>query len=200
MLQYDDDDGTQPASKEILTSPHELDYALYGLKKQPVKGGRRFNLVVVEDLSRDVIELLGSHFDVDPSFFRQHVANRAWHKVGDWWKEPPNLDVAFSGQNWFSIRYIRARCFPDEESFCRGALEAASFNVDRRLDKDWNHSSFWDGVDGKIEVGVIRSRVSLWVKPSKQPNEDGVGMYNLTSHLASFFANRSLPSMQAFCY
>lgn len=30
-------------------------------------------IYVVEDLSHDVIELLGSAFDVDPHFFRSHV-------------------------------------------------------------------------------------------------------------------------------
>lgn len=176
MLRYDKD-GTTVTPKKVFKSPRELDNALYNLKTPSEQGDSGFNLVVVEDLSRDVIELLGSHFDIDPSFFRQHVANRAWHKVGDWWKEPPNLDVAFSGQNWLSIRYVRARCFPDEESFRRGSLEAAGFNVDRRLDKDWNHSNFWDGVDGKIEVGVIRSRASLWVKPLHEPDGNAVGMY-----------------------
>lgn len=175
LLRYDKD-GTKPMSKEVFKSPHELDNALYNLKTPSEKDISGFNLVVVEDLSRDVIELLGSHFDVDPSFFRQHIANRAWHKVGDWWKEPPNLDVAFSGQNWLSIRYIRARCFPDEESFCRGSSEAADFNVDRRLDRDWNHSNFWDGADGRKEVGIIRSRASLWIQPLHKPDDKAVGI------------------------
>lgn len=176
-------------SKETIRKPRELDTALDGLKTKSANGASRFNLIVVKDLSRDVIEMLGSHLDVDPSFFRQHVTNRAWHKVGDWWKEPPNLDVAFSGQNWFSIRYIRARCFPDEASFCRGFEEASNFNVDRRLDKDWNFSNFWDGVDGKIEVGVIRSRASLWIKPSDRPNDGGVGK---SPHLAGHLTFTSL--------
>lgn len=32
-------------------------------------------LFVVEDLSREVIEALGEHFDVDPSFFQAHLVD-----------------------------------------------------------------------------------------------------------------------------
>lgn len=38
-------------------------------------------LFVVEDLSREVIEALGSHFDIDPMFFRAHVEDSVWHNV-----------------------------------------------------------------------------------------------------------------------
>lgn len=38
-------------------------------------------LFVVEDLSRDVIEALGSHFNVDPSFFREHIVDYAWYNT-----------------------------------------------------------------------------------------------------------------------
>lgn len=38
-------------------------------------------LFVVEDLSRDVIEALGSHFKIDPSFFREHIVDYAWYNT-----------------------------------------------------------------------------------------------------------------------
>lgn len=41
-------------------------------------------LFVVEDLSRDVIEALGFHFKVDPSFFREHIVDYAWYNTSKW--------------------------------------------------------------------------------------------------------------------
>lgn len=38
-------------------------------------------LFVVEDLSRDVIEALGYHFKIDPSFFREHIVDYAWYNT-----------------------------------------------------------------------------------------------------------------------
>lgn len=38
-------------------------------------------LFVVEDLSRNVIEALGSHFKIDPSFFREHIVDYAWYNT-----------------------------------------------------------------------------------------------------------------------
>lgn len=41
----------------------------------------KFRLWVVEDLSREVIEALGSHYDVDPSFFREHIVDYIWYNI-----------------------------------------------------------------------------------------------------------------------
>lgn len=43
----------------------------------------KFRLFVVEDLSREVIETLGAHYDVDPSFFREHVADYVWYNISE---------------------------------------------------------------------------------------------------------------------
>lgn len=41
----------------------------------------RTRLFVVEDLSRNVIEALGNHFKIDPSFFREHIVDYAWYNT-----------------------------------------------------------------------------------------------------------------------
>lgn len=41
----------------------------------------KFRLWVVEDLSRDVIETLGDHYDIDPSFFREHIMDYIWYNI-----------------------------------------------------------------------------------------------------------------------
>lgn len=42
----------------------------------------RFRLFVVEDLSRCVVEALGYHLKVDPSFFREHIVDSARYNFG----------------------------------------------------------------------------------------------------------------------
>lgn len=43
----------------------------------------KFRLFVVEDLSREVIETLGAHYDVDPSFFREHIVDYVWYNISE---------------------------------------------------------------------------------------------------------------------
>lgn len=66
-------------SKQVL-----LDY----LGRSPSYSGTKGRLFVVEDLSSSVIEHLGSHFDIDPSFFRDHITSRVWFSTHD-----PSFDV-----------------------------------------------------------------------------------------------------------
>ncbi|ROW08281.1 hypothetical protein VMCG_03177 [Cytospora schulzeri] len=139
----------------------------------------KLRLFVVEDLSREVIETLGANFDIDPSFFREHLVDYVWYNIKDWWRDPPNLDIVSRGQNWFQMRFIRARYFKDDDSFRKGDIEAQKFNVFRRLEDDHNQSKLWDKTaDGKAEsrIGLIRSRVTFWVKPKEKDNDTRVGI------------------------
>jgi len=43
----------------------------------------QFGLYVVEDLSSDVIEVLGSGLEIEPSFFRAHIVDYVWYNVRD---------------------------------------------------------------------------------------------------------------------
>lgn len=42
----------------------------------------KLRLFVVEDLSREVIEALGHHLKIDPSFFRDHIIDSQWDHLG----------------------------------------------------------------------------------------------------------------------
>ncbi|KAJ0109737.1 hypothetical protein J7T55_004286 [Diaporthe amygdali] len=127
-------------------------------------------LFVVEDLSRNVIEALGYHFKIDPSFFREHIVDYAWYNTSDWWRDPPNLDIVSRGQNWFQLRYVRARNFLSNSEFQEGVEQSKYFNVFRRLDRDFNSNNFWDkhGKD-EAKVGLTRSRATCWIQsPDKK--------------------------------
>jgi Mg2+ and Co2+ transporter CorA len=129
---------------------------------------RQFRLFVVEDLSRDVIELLGSNLDIEPAFFREHIFDYAWYNTRDRWADPPSLNIVTRQNRWVPIRFVTARYFKTPKSFMEGFKEAASFNVLRRLDDDQNGKSMWD--DKEAIVGIIRTRASFWFKSTENQN------------------------------
>lgn len=79
VLEYPLQDENEVTSREFKTSS-DLDSHLTSLAKQD-SSKIKLRLYVVEDLSRDVIEALGGHYDVNPSFFREHLADYVWHNI-----------------------------------------------------------------------------------------------------------------------
>lgn len=147
-------------------------------------------LFVVEDLSRDVIEALGARFDVDPLFFRGHISDYIWHNTRDPWVELPDLDITSRKRPFSHVRYVHTRYFRDEESLRRAKWEAGGFNILRRVDKDDN----WvPGVDiPNSDVGLVRSKTSLWIRPNKPGEKSVLG----TSHPPHFSHRQSLPHVK----
>ncbi|KAI1426049.1 hypothetical protein F5Y12DRAFT_784157 [Xylaria sp. FL1777] len=143
----------------------------------------QFKLYVVEDLSRDVIEILGSKFDVEPDFFRSHIVDFAWYNVRDRWRNPPMLDIVSRHQNWMQLRYVTARYFDVSNThhhkhcqldFKEAGKDADSFNILRRVDDDLSNKSFWDK-EGAI-VGLTRSRATFWLQPTNRQQGPPVGI------------------------
>lgn len=54
----------------------------------------KFRLWVVEDLSREVIETLGNHYDIDPSFFREHILDYVWYNISQCSFSYPETDAS----------------------------------------------------------------------------------------------------------
>jgi hypothetical protein len=133
------------------------------LKDQDVcESGRLF---IVEDLSRDVIELLGAEFDIDPLFFRGHISDYMWYNTRDPWVELPDLKTVSRTRSFFSMRYFQARYFRSRNSFKRACIQSGFFNVLRRVEDDENQNPYFD-LQGSM-VGLVRSRASLWIRPKK---------------------------------
>jgi hypothetical protein len=133
----------------------------------------QFRLYVVEDLSRDVIEVLGAQLDIEPAFFREHIIDYAWCNIRDRWFDPPNLNLVAKQQRWLQLRFVTARYFTTPESFKRGCQEAESFNVLRRPDDDQNNRAMWDTKEAI--VGLTRSRASFWLKNGETHEKGAVG-------------------------
>ncbi len=164
----------------------ELDAMLSKALPEPQSAHTR--LIVVEDLSSTVIEALGSKFDIDPRFFRAHFGDYTWYNVRDPWVELPELESAWRNRSFFSLRYVQARFFEDKASAEAAERQAGSFNVLRRIDRAGMDRSWANAPDSDLlsEVGLVRSKLSLWVRKNK-PEENGwLGMSRRKSNTGSY--------------
>ncbi|KAI1639629.1 hypothetical protein F4809DRAFT_594920, partial [Biscogniauxia mediterranea] len=128
-------------------------------------------LYIVEDLSRDVVEILGSKLDIDPLFFREQISDYFWYNTRDPWVELPDLEVVSRDRPFFRISYMQPRYFENENEFIAAKREAGLFNVLRRLDDD-NHGSLFD--ENGATVALVRCKTSLWIKPGTEKDRIGV--------------------------
>lgn len=127
-------------------------------------------LIIVEDLSRDVIETLGARFDVDPLFFRQQISDYTWYNNRDPWVESLELDLVQSQRNFFHMGYVQSRYFKDLEEIKAAKKQAGRFNVLRRLDLSENWTPVLEPENS--DVALVRTNMSLWVRTNKE-NEEG---------------------------
>ncbi|TKA68572.1 hypothetical protein B0A55_08899 [Friedmanniomyces simplex] len=144
-----------------------LETPLQGAEKPPIR------LVIAEDLSRDLVELLGSTYDIDPLFFLSHIGDYLFHNTRDRWVELPDLDVVARQRSHFNVQYLRARYFQTPELFNKAEQESGSFNVLRRLDSDRSRKRLQNtllDVNG-ASVTLSRSKTSLWIKPRDNPQD-----------------------------
>ncbi|KAF5529772.1 hypothetical protein FMEXI_13947 [Fusarium mexicanum] len=180
LLKFKEDGQAEPHSANHLRRPEDLRRAIHMAGHPGL--GVNFTLFVVEDLSRDVIETLGSGLAIDPRFFRAHITDYVWNNIRDRWREPSILQVDAKRQTWFQLRLIRSRYFENQSQLTEAKAQVNEFNVMRRLDADKNQI-FWDKdpdptiwerlagdssqdksrVDAK--VGHMRSRATFWLNP-----------------------------------
>jgi hypothetical protein len=164
-------------SGEVLSKNFNSSSALRSSLEKQTSGWSdeeiKLRLFVVEDLSRDVIENLGSNLDIEPAFFREHIVDYAWYNTRDRWVDPPNLEMISRRQRWFQIRYVSARYFQTPSDFQEGVRQAEKFNVLRRPDDDRNNNARWD--KETAIVAIVRSRASFWLKRAEGSQGTAVG-------------------------
>tara|TARA_R110002003_G_scaffold171_18_gene14062 strand:- start:31710 stop:33158 length:1449 start_codon:yes stop_codon:yes gene_type:complete len=131
-------------------------------------------LFIVEDLSRGVIEALGSRFDIDALFFREQTEDYIWHNTRDPWVKTPDLHATMKRRKWFRVRNARLRYHKSERSFQDSRLEAAAFNVLRRPDDDANHWRYQDA-KGSV-VSTTRTKTTIWVGEDRMCANTTVGI------------------------
>ncbi|KKY17699.1 putative fungal specific transcription factor domain-containing protein [Phaeomoniella chlamydospora] len=122
-------------------------------------------IIIVEDLSREVIEVLGSRFDIEPLFFCGQTADYKWYNTRDAWFEAPTLQIIKRARPFYQMEYVQAKYFPTLESKREAERELGKFNVLRRNESDGAQLSHFD--DEKSDGGIIRSKLSVWVRPNR---------------------------------
>ena len=127
---------------------------------------------VVEDLSRDLIEILGLNLDVDPMFFREHISDYLWYNTRDPWIELPDIDLVSRKRSHFHVSYSPTRYFRTHRDLSLARMEAGGFNVLRRINRD----AIWvPGADiPGSEVVLLRRKISFWLQPRKESSTDPV--------------------------
>ncbi|KAI1108457.1 hypothetical protein F5Y14DRAFT_436186 [Nemania sp. NC0429] len=163
VLDYTDGKGVTDIRE--ITCPNLLREHL-GQHARRAAAERDFRLYVVEDLSRDVIEVLGHELNIEPDFFRSHIADYAWYNVRDRWRDPPVLDVVGKHRNWVQFRYVTARYFRPG-TFNEVHKQTRAFNIKRRVEDDECNTAWWDEKGGG--VGLTRSRATYWLSPEHPP-------------------------------
>jgi hypothetical protein len=121
-------------------------------------------MYVVEDLSRDMIELLGSKFNVDPHFFRSHLNDYMWNAVVVDGVEQRDLDIIRRKRSHFMLRYLRSRYYRNTKAFENALEQSANFNVLRQIDSDRSREYLMDG--NGAAVCLMRAKTSLWTRTS----------------------------------
>jgi len=180
VTRLDYHEGFGKPDRQEITSSSKLRETLHEQASENGPGKRSFRLFVIEDLSRDVIEFLGAHYDVDPAFFRDQIFDYAWYNTRDRWIDPPRMHIVTKRQQWIQIRFATSRYFDDQVSFKSGCDQSESFNVYRRLEDDSNNTGTWDAE--KAIVGLSRTRATLWLGKAGSHVEGPVGRYICNDH------------------
>ena len=101
-------------SRSVYDIGHLDNITKYWISEHNIANGRAINrLLIVEDLNKDVIEALGSTFDIDPLFFSNHIDHPRFNSP-----EPSSTtgfpSKAYS-QNFVTLRYNRGLEFEDTD-------------------------------------------------------------------------------------
>ncbi|KAK7214529.1 hypothetical protein V2G26_002532 [Clonostachys chloroleuca] len=135
-------------------------------------------LFVVEDLSRDTIDLLGHYLRIEPDFFRSHLREHAWFNIRDPFWVPPSLHMDVASRNWHQIFFCRARYFTDLAKFREAQRAVDNFNIKRKLDED-ESKALWDRsyptskpIFPQLNTSLFRRRKSRNEVPKRNLNSD----------------------------
>lgn len=165
---------------ETIGKPERLREVLNRLKHEGTKASP-LRLFVVEDLSQQVIELLGSHFDIDPLFFREQIGDNVWQNTRDPWAMPQNLLSTTKQRSWFRLRNLRLQYHTSKKSYETAVQQASTWNVKRRPDDDNNHWNYKDA-EGSI-VSLLRTRTTIWIGEDTKYGKGTVGVIVLDPSL-----------------
>jgi hypothetical protein len=127
----------------------------------------RNRLFLLEDLSLDIIELLGSHLNIDGTVFAHHIRD-AHYSSGLWNGHVPKLPSENDPGKGFTLRYYEARWFDDPDMPAFSSSVQTLGNVSRQITFGkplWNEHKAQEG-----HVGHVKRNTSFW----SQSDDEGV--------------------------
>ncbi|CAG8959785.1 hypothetical protein HYFRA_00001692 [Hymenoscyphus fraxineus] len=137
-------------------------------------------LFIVEDLSRDVIEILGAKYDIDPLYFRSQISDYMWYNTTDPWAELDDLPHIARERNYYNIRYMRARYFESYDHLDHAKKELGGWNVLRRMEQElgWRARNKLQKERALTDstVGLLRSKTALWISQTKDDKKGIIGV------------------------
>lgn len=130
------------------------------------RGASDLRIIVVEDLSRDLIELLGERYDIDPRLFRQLLNDNLFYNTRDTWVEVPALPTEDQAKPFSIFSFLRARYYANEQEYSKAERESGMFNVLRRTDSDNTRITLQDSPFdlAGASVSLGRSKAAIWTK------------------------------------
>jgi hypothetical protein len=129
-------------------------------------------LFLIQDISPDVVELLGFKFDVDPIFFSSHIYSLDWFSRVS---SPTTVPLSKSmrrAQNFIHLRYLEARPVTKNgrESPSTERLPCFDSNVLRKV-------SLTESGSTRHVMGFARRHISIWMDSE---NENWTGKFNVS--------------------
>lgn len=82
----------------------------------------------------------------------------------DKYRAPPRLRTSITKQNWYSLRYVRARDFRVSDNLEAAEKATEDFNILRQIKDDGNSNLFWDSYRENNGVGLIQSKATMWIQ------------------------------------
>jgi len=136
--------------------------------------GQPLDLYIVEDLSRMVIEGLGSRFGIDPYFFREQLTDDAHSTLEEHEDTTPNLTANHRRRSWFRIRNVRIQYhvpaghgpwdFPmnhitnsniERSGFCETEEQLYHEQLRMHVSLDVSRTTVWIGQERQGPDGVV---------------------------------------------
>lgn len=134
--------------------------------------GPRKRLYLVEDLSPQFIELLGSYLHIDGTVFASQI--RDSHYSGKPWNgHAPKLPSFQDPEKSFTLRYYESRYFDDPAMPEFSSSVATTGNIRRAVTFGKRANNIARNEDPEGHVGHIRRNTSFWASVDKDGNWNG---------------------------
>lgn len=122
---------------------------------------QRNRLIIVENLSKEIVEILGQRFDVDPTFFASYIYALDWFGRAS---SPTTVPLRHSNirkQSFVQLRYLEARTVKIDDQDSAQPIErllCVDSNILRKV-------SLMNLGSTSNSVGFARRQIALWMDP-----------------------------------